>query len=304
MAKVKMMLGTVVEIEKRTTPDGADGLRVRARLFDDKPSPVSNVPWAFPLLPKMFQTAPKEGEGVIVFLMDERSQDSQRFYIGPIISQPQYQKYCSKQDGTSLFKGSERKPLEKASKDDSTTGAFPSVDDVALVGRGSEDVILKYNDTTKTSEVDIRAGVRAEMLGTDKPSLVGNVIFNGVDPAYIQLKYKTAIASDYGHSANSLINMVANRINIMSNLDGSISHNLGDNETMVNESEIDNIMSSLHQVPKGDKLVELLNIMRECILRHVHGWPGKEQNGDSAGNIDKLIEYPIETILSDYVRIS
>ena len=63
-------------------------------------------------------------------------------------------------------------------------------------------------------------------------------------------------------------------------------------------------MENLHQVPKGDKLVELLNIMKGCILHHVHPWAGMEQCGDWSGYINKLNGYDIDSILSDYVRIS
>ena len=304
MANFIIKLGTVREVEKTTTPDGSDGLRIRAQIPSEKSWPIKDIPWAFPLLPKTFQSVPKEGEGVLIFLQDSSNKTSQRFYIGPIISQPQYQKYCSKADGTSLLKGAEREPLEKMSKDDSTDGSFPEVDDIAVVGRGSEDIILRYDDVTKSSEIDLRAGIKGELIGEDKESLQGNVIFNEKDPAYIQLKHKTAISSDLGQSANSLVNIVANRVNIMSNFDNAVAHNLNDKETLVKESEVDDVMSKLHRVPKGDKLVELLELMRLVILNHVHSWPGKPQCGDNAGVTEKLTKFDVNSILSEYVRIS
>lgn len=118
------------------------------------------------------------------------------------------------------------------------------------------------------------------------------------------MKHKVGLASKKDHAANSMVNVVANRVNIMSNKDDSISHNLGDKDTLVNEEKIDDIMDNLHQVPKGDKLVELLNIMKGCILHHVHPWAGMEQCGDWSGYINKLNGYDIDSILSDYVRIS
>ena len=39
--------------------------------------------------------------------------------------------------------------------------------DVAVVGRGAEDVILKYDKSTNTSEVDLRAGIRGEPTNSD-----------------------------------------------------------------------------------------------------------------------------------------
>lgn len=301
---VTIQIGTVREVEKPTTPDGADGLRIRAEIASDGAKNLADIPWAFPLMPKVFQSVPKEGEGVLIFLQNTSTKTSQRFYIGPIISQPQYHKLCKRADGTSLFKGAERDPLEKMSNEPDTDGSFPNYNDIAVVGRGSEDIILKYNDVTKESEIDLRAGIRGELIGNTKPNLVGNVIFHGVDPAYIQLKYKAAIASDYGQAANSLINLVANRINIMSNLDNSISHNLRDKDTLVKEDAIDDIMSKLHKVPKGDLLIKFLELLRTVLLTHVHSWPGNVQCGDTANKTGELSEFPINDILSEYVRIS
>jgi hypothetical protein len=173
-----------------------------------------------------------------------------------------------------------------------------------VVGRGLEDIILRYNDDSKTSEVDLRAGIRGEPTNSQDENMVGNIIFNDTDPAYIQLKYKQGIATHEKNAANSVINMVANRINIMSNKDYNVAHNLNDKDMLVQESKMDEIMDSLHQVPMGDKLVELLKIMKGAIMHHVHPWAGMEQCGDWAGFINKLEGYDIDSILSQYVRIS
>jgi hypothetical protein len=118
------------------------------------------------------------------------------------------------------------------------------------------------------------------------------------------MKYKASLASKQDHEANSIINMVANRINIMSNKDDNIAHNLRDQNLMIADDKMDEIMDNLHQVPMGDKLVELLKIMKGCIMHHVHPWAGMEQCGDWGGYINKLDGYDIDSILSKYVRIS
>lgn len=295
-------IGTVREVENTYSTDGYDGLRIRAELFTDRARNINDVPWAFPLLPKTIQTLPKVGEAV--FVINDGTPKSQRYFIGPIISQPQYSTYCKKDDATSLLVGHTANPIEKISNVAETTGAFPNADDVALVGRGSEDVILRYNDNTKSSEIDLRAGIRGEPTNSSNPNLIGNVIFNNNDPAYIQLKYKQGIAKKADTSANSIINMVANRINIMSNKDDNIAHNLGDQNALIPDEKVDEVMGHLHQVPLGDELVKLLKIMKGCILHHVHPWAGMEQCGDWSGYINELNKYDIDSILSKYVRIS
>lgn len=298
-------VGTVREIENTYSKDGYDGLRVRVELALDNPSNINDIPWAFPLLPKVFQSVPKVGEAVFVFMQDDGDKhSSQRYFLGPIISQPQYFSECKKEDGTTLLKLHDRNPIEKISNVDETRGSFPTTDDVAVIGRGREDIVLKFDKNTKTSEVDLRAGIRGEPTNSDNPNMIGNIIFNGTDPAYIQLKYKQGLATNQKNSANSVINLVANRINIMSNKDNNIAHNLGDKDTLVTESKMDEIMNNLHQVPMGDKLVELLKVMKGAIMHHVHPWAGMEQCGDWSGFIKKLEGYDIDSILSEYVRIS
>lgn len=313
MADLKIRLAKVREIEniysdyikddKHKNDRPFDGLRIRAEFEDsDFPTEVKEIPWAFPLLPKTFQSIPKVGEAVIVLYHD--GNEGQRYYIGPIISQPQFHTYAKKKNATSLLKPNETAPLERISDNKNTNGSFPKANDIAVVGRGGEDVILRYNDNTKESEIQLRAGIRGEPTNEPNPNMVGNIIFNGTDPAYIQMKYKAGLASKQDHEANSIINMVANRINIMSNKDDNIAHNLRDQDDMISAEKMDEIMENLHQVPMGDKLVELLKIMKGCIMHHVHPWAGMEQCGDWGGYISKLDGYDIDSILSKYVRIS
>jgi len=305
MDKLGLNIGIVREVENTNSKDGYDGLRVRAEIDTDHAKKVTDIPWAFPLLPKAFQSVPKVGEAVFLIMDTEKSKQTvQRYFIGPIISQPQYNTYSAKKNATTLLLESDRSPIAKISNFDDTRGSFPKQEDVAVVGRGSEDIILRFNDSSKTSEIDLRAGIRGQASNFSNGDVIGNIIFNETDPAYIQLKYKKGLATKEKNEANSIINMVANRINIMSNKDEKIKYNLQDKETLVSEEKMDDIMNNLHQVPMGDKLVELLDIMKGCILHHVHPWAGMEQCGDWKGYIDKLNAYDINSILSDYVRIS
>ena len=306
MGNISINIAEVVEVENTNSNDSYDALRIRAKLIQDEPKDINTIPWAFPLLPKVFQSIPKVGEAVFLFVDDEGGDKniSQRYFLGPIISQPQYNSYCEKDNATTLLKTHKRNPIGKISSVDATRGSFPNAEDVAVVGRGKEDITLRYNEKSKTSEIDLRAGIRGEATNSNNKDMIGNIIFNDADPAYIQLKYKQGLATNEKNAANSVINMVANRINIMSNKDYNIAHNLNDKDMLIPESKMDEVMDKLHQVPMGDKLVELLTIMKGAIMHHVHPWAGMEQCGDWAGFINKLEGYDVESILSQYVRIS
>ena len=310
MSNVLIKIGTVVEVENEFSQGNSGGLRIRAKLDEDKlkNGRKSLIPWAFPLLPKSLQIVPKEGEAVLV-IADETDgfRSGQRYYIGPLISQPQFNTFCPAPDATTLLNFANRTPLPSMHWNSDTNGSFPDSKDVALIGRGSEDVILKYDDSSRTSEVDIRAGIRGDqtnesLMNGGSPVIGHNIIFNGTDPAYIQLKYKKGIATGSKKYANSLINIVADRINIMSNQDTTISHDIHEKSGLV--KEVDSVMDRLHQVPKGDVLLEFLNIVKGAILHHVHPWASMEQAGDKPGYINQLKDFDLEKILSEYVRIS
>ena len=123
MADLKVKIGIVREVEneysdyikdgKHENDQPFDGLRVRAEFegIDFPNGDYSNIPWAFPLLPKTFQSIPKVGEAVLVFYYG--GNNGQRFYIGPIISQPQFNIKAPRDYGTSLLKQNITQPLER-----------------------------------------------------------------------------------------------------------------------------------------------------------------------------------------------
>ena len=279
--------------------DEADGLRIKARLEQDGKTPTVDLPYSYPLLPKTFRIVPKVGECVLIFLAQIGNNESNRYYIGPVISQDQKLNYDSYDYGRgraiSLLNGGTLEPFTKLSKYEETNGSFPKINDVSIVGRKSEDVILKEN------EIDIRCGVRQEAVNYDDENLVGSVIFNKINPAYIQLKYKRAIGNSPKQEADSIINLVADKVNIISHKDVN-QFNLTDKEEMIKSNEMDSIMNKLHQLPYGDELVKALNYIRDAITKHVHPYPGMPPCSDTY--IMDLLGYDFNQILSDNVRIS
>lgn len=288
--------------------DKSDGLRIKVRLDQDKNTPLNELPYAFPLLPKILQCVPKVGEGALVMTQTIDNKFSQRYYIGPIISQPQYQEMCNYAYGTgdagSLLNGGVIEPLEKLSNfGEKTKGSFPETNDVAIVGRESQDLIMKHNQSS-SDEIDIRCGIRKDAAFTgdnDNESLRGKVIYNSVDPAYIQLKYREALTTRDKQACNSMVNVVADKINIISNQDAN-HFNLTDTDCLINEEELDDIMSKLHRLPYGDELVYLLDLIIKAIASHVHPYNGMPPV--IHGYTQQIVEYNLEKLLSEHVRIS
>ena len=68
--------------------DDTDADRIKVRLIpEDNSKSIDEIDYAFPLLPKMFHVKPKVGEAVLVLLAVTNDGNSQRYYIGPVVSQ-------------------------------------------------------------------------------------------------------------------------------------------------------------------------------------------------------------------------
>lgn len=287
----------IKKAQVESVSDSADGLRIKARLQQDGVRNINDIPYAFPLLPKTLQSVPKIGECVLVITSKLGDDGSNRFYIGPIISQPQFQYFDSynygKGTATSLLQDGFSKPLEKISNYESTKGSFPDVNDVAMIGRKGEDIVIKDD------EIDLRCGIRRKSVGDE--NLLGDVLFNNQDPAYIQLKYKNNIGVSKGQEANSVANVVADKINLISHKDVN-SLPLTDKDELIKTNEMDSIMSQLHQLPYGDVLVEVLKKIVSALVNHVHPYPGLPPCKDQY--VTAILGTDLNTILSDNVRIS
>lgn len=306
-----------------TNTDEYGQLKIKARIHED--GGEEDIPWAFPLLPKQFQVVPKVGEGVFIFTENTNKRHCNRYYIGPIISQPQYNTKCNFDYGRgpamSGLEGHVIDPLPNINQDASTNGSFPNIGDVAMVGRDSQDIIMKNSDGGG-DEVQIRCGIRKEkesqnskLSALDNLSTVGKVIFNNVDPAYIQMKYKSnlgvsiknydAYENDYiseKSQTNSVVNVVADKINLVGVGDESVDVSRTNNDSMIHDGDMDKLMSNLHQLPYGDNLANYLKLLRDAILYHVHPYNGmKPVQGDY---ISRVQFFDINSILSKYVRIS
>lgn len=289
----------VKEAQVESVYDDADGLRIKARLKNESHLSVDELPYAFPWMPKFFQVVPKVGETVLIFNSKLGNEKSNRFYVGPIISQPQFMGKDEYDYGRgtsmSLLQGGFVSPLERISDYDCTENAFPNVGDVAMVGRKSEDMILKEG------EVDIRCGIRKE--DTEGNGLVGCVVRNDYNPSYIQLKYQPNLMRSDKQEGDSAVNIVADRVNIVSHQTKTpYDQSLTSKGELIKDDDMDKLMEQLHPLPYGDVLVDILEKMRRAICYHLHPYPGMYPN--NTDDVLKLNETDLNEVKSDFVRIS
>ena len=281
---------TVLDNEDKT-----GGKRIKAAVYPaDKRRKLSEIPYASPLLPKLIHIIPKIGEMVMIICEDGSNPNSQRLYVGPVLSQPQNFFYEGSLSAASLLKGGIKKPDTPPDNNGLTHGAFPKKDEIAIVGRKNSDIILSDND------VRVRCG--AKLVDEQKTN---KVEFNRNSPSFIKLKYYPNSISD---NVKSTATIVADKINLISPA-GTPYFNVTDTGESISDSEMEKIINKAHQLPYGDELVEFLSLLLRMFKSHTHKYHNMPPcpDGNSSvfdakydGNVEKLKT----KLLSDNVRIN
>lgn len=267
--------------------DNVGGDRIKVRLLpEDRGLSDSDLPYVFPLLPKLIHVKPKVGEAVFVLCADINNPQTNRRYIGPIISQMQFSEKCDYDyNANTLLSSGVKEPEKSIYEKKDSKGAFPEDNDIALIGRKYSDVILSDND------LKIRCGGRKLTNGK-----INDVSFNNEDPAYILLKYP----ENKHNNSRSSVNIVADDINILSHKSLN-KYNLTDNNDLITDEELNKITESAHELPYGDKLVDFLKIFVTAFKKHTHPYAGLPPCTDSS--FKALDEYNLRDILSEHIKI-
>lgn len=257
---MSIFIGQVVSVEDLgSNKQKIDGNRIKVRLLpSDMYKPIDKIPYAFPLLPKLIHIKPKVNESVLVFVTDDNNQNSQRFYLGPIISQPQNLKMESYFESGKLLNGSFLPPNQAPSVNPETEGCFCGDNDVTMYGRGNTDIILGDKD------LRIRCASR-QFSFNDK-----DFSFNRKNPSYIKLKEHDDLINRINQNdSNTSATIVADEINLISN-NGDPYFNLVDNKEQINDEEMKKIVKEAHLLPYGDVLVDFLQKFLQMFKSHTH----------------------------------
>jgi hypothetical protein len=264
----KIYIGNVIDIK-----DEYDGCRVKAKILGaDKRKTDDEIPYAFPLLPKHLQIKPKINEAVFVFLGHEYKEDGIRYYIGPIISQPQFLfKDPFAFGATTLIGNTGKKPSPSMSNNSQCDGVLPKDEEVALLGRKNSDIILGNDD------LRIRCGVKS--VNTNNTQLIA---FNKQNPSFIKLKFhNNAIGGDNGRYMQSSATIVADEINLLSNY-GNPHFEVYDRDEQITDDVMKEIVNKGHLLPYGDKLVEFLLLFLQMFKSHTHRYHNSPPCPDEA----------------------
>ena len=273
--------------------DDTDGNRIKVRLTsDDFQTPVEELPYAIPFLPQMLHIKPKLHEAVLVLNAVANNGKSQRYYIGPLISQINHIYNENLFDATNQFDTStgalEPSELRDVNK---TSGAVPKDDEIAIVGRKFSDIILSDND------LRIRCG--AKKIDVLQPKTFS---FNSTDSAYIKLKYHENGLPGV-EKCNSTATIVADKINLVGNRSNYHAYYLAnDPDEFINDENMAHLINSAHALPYGDILLNFLALFRKVFMEHTHPFPMLPPCQPE--DFKNLGKYDLNKILSESVRIN
>jgi hypothetical protein len=272
--------------------DEYGGNRIKVRLGGlDANKTDDELPYCFPLLPNLIHIRPKVGEAVFVLLEKSGSPTGNRLYIGPILSQPYfYNQEMYDLTAFNMLLNRKTAPQQNPDCEPLNEGTLPDKEDIALIGRENTDIVLKEN------ELKLRCGYKANPNGPIKQRLY----FNKIDPAYIQLKYKK-IVDNNNKEINSFVNIVADRINLLSR-DSKTFFNLTDQKELITDETMEKILDEAHPLVYGDELISFLKQLVEVFRTHTH--PFSMVAPSFTKNDKTVLEKNLDTMLSNAVRIN
>jgi hypothetical protein len=258
-------------------PEDGDRLKVRIIGIDNKISD-EDLPYSNPLLPRFLHITPKVGEVVRVILEDIKYPQRVRYWIGSVISQSHKIEYDNYYTALSTSKVGYFSPDKPVSTYPDANGVLPNINDIAIIGRINTDIILSEN------VVRIRAGKHEN----------GNMFqLNLKNPAEISLNYDKNIDNTY--NSNSII--MGDKIAFITH-----SGNPQYKTALLTPEDRDNIFQTGHPIARGDYLLTSLNVMRNAILEHLHGYSGLTPDDNNVINELKKIDF--EKILQKNIVIN
>lgn len=271
--------------------DEYGGFRIKVRIYgDDDYCTDKDLPLAFPLLPKMMHILPKVGEAVVVLCTHMKEPYGQRFYVGPLIHQPQFMDYDGFNEGalTMLNSGHDGYKLPSLDRNPDSIGAMPKKDEISLLSRGDTDLTLGEN------EIKLRCGVRL----TNKTTK--DIYFNETNPAYIKIKHHKHELDGTDHSSSSTT-IVSDEINLISTASKQYFE-INEKGDLITDENIEKIINEAHVLPYGDILVKFLELFKKAFNCHTHAYSGLPPVQEM--NYIALNNFNLKDILSENVRIN
>lgn len=261
--------------------DSTDGgiIKVKILGLDNKITNTEDLADCYPLLPKFFHVYPKIGEVVRIILEDPNYPQRGRFWLGSVISQPQKIEFDSIYTALSTTDRGLTRPITAPTTYPDAQGVFPTKDDVAIVGRENTDVVLR------DSQLELRAGKHEN----------DNILkLNTKNPASINLTFEQN-ENDGEYYSNTVV--LSDKIAFISH-DGQPKFKAA----RITPEDRTRIFEEGHPIARADVLVKILEIFRQAIIGHIHGYSALPADKNSI--INDLEKINIKSIVQENIVIN
>jgi len=260
--------------------DKYGGGLIQVQLVEDKNKSASELPWCMSILPKALHIQPKKGELVLVFAnnQEELYGNHLRWYIGPIITQLDKLNFQDSRSAKSFSLDGFFKPGTNPSFFTGSEGVYPEMgnreeefgDNVGLLGRHNEDILLKDN------EVWIRSGVHrkeGDALVFERPAYVKQKNYESTRN-YTNTNNPFQNKTTKKMSYKTVTTIVADEICLISSSKDLSNQKkpieLYDTEELINDEAMQKLLETCHRLPFGDVLIEFLSAFKRAFETHVH----------------------------------
>lgn len=286
------------QVLKVDDPTGGDRIKVflmpedNDKVGADGLVDLDKIAWCMPVLPSIMHVKPKVGEGCLVLTAIANDGNSQRYYIGPVISQPHHMEYDPYfMGGDSQFRGAWKKPDPNPKMAPNCEGVYPEDEDIAIEGRKRCGIQIKEDD------IRIKAGVKAISDSNRQ-----DIRFNKKNPGYIKMKFNEQDIE----GNNSSTSIVSDKINLLGFNSRFIPDGLTDNQELITDSKLAEIYKKAQKLPYGEELVDFLQTFVNAFVTHTHNFsclpPNPANTEMLLSEADRLLTR--KELLSDTVRIN
>lgn len=277
-----------IQVDIPATPSvGGTGVKI-----DDKGN--RKYTEAIPLMPKHLSVIPKVDEAVLVFSF-EGSMTQDYYYIGPLISSLDFLNF---DDGSinarrmfSYGMGKINPPVTSVKTNSNIIpdmkGVFSDPEDITIQGRYNTDIIQK------TNEVLIRAGkfTKSKKGENNNPY---DFKFNKATQGFIQIKNNFNFSTDKNiNTLGTVTNIVSNKINLLTY--GGSPNIILNQDDLLDKKQLNNLMgsdpnTSAHPLPFGDVLLEMLKLLKDGLVTHIHRSHGQKASFMTSDGDKKVMD--------------
>jgi hypothetical protein len=264
---------------------------------------IKNEIYALPLLPKYLNVFPKKNEIVFIFIQDDNKPYGERFWVGPIISQPQYLRIDDTVKNKSNLKyGGVAAPSPAPSTIPEANGVYPRKNEIAFQGRDNADLIFR------SGEAILRAGKYKNEI----PKETNIPVFNPKQ-AYFKLANNVSVKknSDNSTTKGSVATMVADKLLLLT-YDGRQNHfdeyKLTDGSNKdpnigyeITEKTLLEVLEKAEPAVYGNVLVSFMKLIKEFASNHTHPYSGLPPVRDKF--VLNVLEYDLNSLLAKNIRL-